>query len=156
MQIKAMLTSKEAREGSIRVAFATKDDKHVNDHFGWARRFLLYDVWDSGSAKAGRIEFDGEELSQNGNDDKLLSKVDALEGCHIVYSEAIGGPAAARLTRKMMQPLVVKDENSIEVLISELSNTLSSDNTPPWLRKMINKPDPNRFESFDDDDEEDF
>jgi len=153
MKVEAQLIIPKIKDGSLRIAFATKDGKNVNDHFGWAHTFVLYDVSAESISKAGRIVFSSEELDERGNDDKLFGKVEALKGCHIVYSQAIGGPAAARLTRKKIQPLVVKDETRIGKLLEEFRNVLNG-SPPPWLRKLVGKDDPGRFSRFDEDDEE--
>ncbi|MBI4666227.1 MAG: nitrogen fixation protein NifX [Nitrospinae bacterium] len=135
----------------MRVAFATKDGVSVNDHFGWARDFLLYDVSADGTSKAGKITFDGGELDERGNDDKLSGKIDALAGCHIVYSEAIGGSAAARLTNRKILPMVARDERSITGILDMVKTALSGP-TPPWLRKITQTSDPSRFDRFDEED----
>lgn len=153
MEVTAQLIIPKVQDGFLRIAFATGNGINVNDHFGWAHVFLLYDVSAEKIAKAGRIAFSSEELDERGNDDKLLGKIDALEGCHIVYSQAIGGPAAARLTRKKIQPLVVKEESRIDKLLEEFKKILNKP-LPPWLRKLVKKEDPERFSRFDEDDEE--
>lgn len=150
MKVTRMITVPKGQSKAIRVAFATKSGDEVDEHFGWARRFVMYDVTQGGYAKAGRIEFDGEELDERGSDDKLTGKIEALEGCDLVYSNAIGGPAAARLIRRRIQPLVARDVTSIELLLAQLIETLRGP-TPPWLRKLTRDDDPDRFKSFDDD-----
>ncbi|GMT43081.1 MAG: nitrogen fixation protein NifX [bacterium] len=153
MKVSAQLVVPKVEDGSLRIAFATKDGINVDGHFGWASAFAFYDVSAEKITKAGKIVFSSEELDERGNDDKLPGKIEALEGCHIVYSQAIGGPAAARLTRKKIQPLVVKDESRIEKLLEDFRKVLNG-SMPPWLRKLVKKDDPERFSGFDEDDEE--
>ncbi|MBF0275112.1 MAG: nitrogen fixation protein NifX [Nitrospinae bacterium] len=154
MKVVAQIKNPEVPEGSLRVAFASTDGETVNDHFGWAKEFLLFDVSSKSYLKSGKIAFSGKELDEKGNDDKLLEKIDALGDCHIVYSAAIGGPAAARLTRKKIQPLVVKDEAVIKNLLEELRNVLGG-TPPPWINKLLRGNDPSRFDKFDEDDDDD-
>lgn len=153
MKVVSKITTPVVEEGRLRVAFASKDGISVNDHFGWAQNFVLYDISATGVSKAGRIGFSGEELDQKGNDDKLTAKIDALETCHIIYSQAIGGPAAARLIRRRIQPMVVKDEASISALCNQIKETLNGP-MPPWLRKITKTEDPDRFKNFDDEDDD--
>ena len=150
MKVTRMITVPKGQAKAVRVAFATATGAHVDEHFGWARRFEIYDVTQGGFAKAGRIEFDGEELDERGSDDKLTVKIESLDGCDLVYSTAIGGPAAARLTRRRMQPMVARDVTAIDLLLARLIETLRGP-TPPWLRKLTRSDDPERFKSFDDD-----
>ncbi|MBI3794351.1 MAG: nitrogen fixation protein NifX [Nitrospinae bacterium] len=133
----------------MRVAFATNDWLTVNEHFGWGRRFILHDVSKNTHKMAGKITFDSGEMDEKGNDDKLSSKIEALRGCHIVYAEAIGGTAAARLTREKIQPMVVKGENDISKILEQLKEVLGKPGIPPWLRKLTREEDIKRFERFD-------
>lgn len=150
MKVVAKLTVPTIEKGSVRVAFASTDGITVDDHFGWARSFYIYDISTKGSRKSGRIVCEAETAEGANNEDKLEAKVDALDGCHIVYSMAIGGPAAARLTRKRIQPLTARDEVEIEVLIGELGRVLNGP-MPPWLRRIARDEDPARFEAFEED-----
>ncbi|MGK7345419.1 MAG: nitrogen fixation protein NifX [Candidatus Nitrospinota bacterium M3_3B_026] len=152
MKVIARLTTPAVAEGALRVAFATSDGVNVDEHFGWGANFVLYDISRDGFSKAGRIIFDGAGLDEKGNDNKLAAKIDALEGCHIVYSSAIGGPAAARLTRRKIQPMIASEERAIVRLCSQVMDVLKGP-APPWLAKIVRKDDPDRFHSYDDDDE---
>ncbi len=152
MKVAAQLIIPKPKDGSLRVAFATGDGINVDEHFGWAHTFVLYDVSAEKITKAGRIVFSSEKLDERGNDEKLFGKIEALEGCHIVYSQAIGGPAAARLTRKKIQPLVVKGEARIEKLLEEFKKVLNGQ-MPPWLMKLVKKEDPERFKRFEDEED---
>lgn len=152
MKVISMLTTTRPAKGAVRVAFATTDGVNVNDHFGWATHFSLYDVTTKGFVKAGKIVFDGTELSERGNDDKLAAKIEALIDCHLIYSVAIGGPAAARLSRAKIQPMVVRDDNSVESILKQLTDVVKGP-TPPWLRKIMKTEDPSRFDQWDEEEE---
>lgn len=149
MNVVAQIVTPKARDGSLRIAFATKDCVTVNDHFGWTRTFMLYDVTSSKASKAGKIVFSAEGLDERGNDDKLAAKIEALAGCHIVYSRAIGGPAAARLTRRSIHPIVVPEDEEITGILEKLK-TLLGGNLPPWLKKLTGTKDPERFAKFEE------
>lgn len=132
----------------MKVAFATKDNIHVNAHFGSAKKVDVYDVSSEGHSFLNTIEFTGN-LKQDGNEDKLIPKINALADCQIVYVSAIGGSAASRLLKNKITPLKVEtqDEEIVNVL-DTLVKTL--DNPPPWLRKVLGK----NASSFDFDDED--
>ena len=149
MKIIAKLTVPDIEKGAIRVAFASVDGITVDDHFGWARSFYIFDVSAEGSKRSGRIVCEAETAEGGNNEDKLEAKVEALDGCHIVYSRAIGGPAAARLSRKRIQPLIARDEVEIEALIGQLGRVLNGA-MPPWLRRIAREEDPARFEEFEE------
>jgi len=153
MKVQAQILAPEAPQGSLRIAFASTDDVKVTDHFGKGLVFFLYDVFAEGWKKAGKIVFTPEDGDQKEHGDKSLAKVDALKTCHIVYSAAIGGPVAARLTQNKIQPLVIKEEDGIEGLLTKFKEMLTG-NTPPWISKILGQADPNRFDAFDDDEDE--
>ena len=154
MELKSQLVNPAIEKGTLRVAFATKDGVHINDHFGWAKFFVLYDISKESSKKAGQILFEetkGEEACDP--DKKNFVKIDSLKDCHIVYSQQIGGPAAARLTRNKIHPLVVKGDPPIQKVLGDLKKVLNGP-IPPWLRKLTQTEDPNRFDRFDEEDDE--
>jgi nitrogen fixation protein NifX len=91
----------------MKVAFATTDLIHINAHFGWARQIVVYDVTPEGYEFVENIDFSGD-LKEDGNEDKLIPKIEALADCTIVYVSAIGGSAAARLIRKKVTPIKAK------------------------------------------------
>ena len=72
----------------IRVAFASSDRVRVDQHFGAAEGFAIYDVTPDKATLVGVAEF--AEESMDGNEGKLAAKVDFLDGCAAVYVLAIG------------------------------------------------------------------
>ena len=80
----------------MKVAFATQDQQRVDAHFGWAKHIAIYDVQPEGYSFVQDIHF-GEDLAEDGNEDKLAPKLDAIKDCAILYVAAIGGSGAARV-----------------------------------------------------------
>ena len=80
----------------MKVAFATQDQQCVDAHFGWAKHLAVYDVTPEGHAFVQDFGF-GDDLAEDGNEDKLAPKLEAIKDCAIVYVAAIGGSAAARV-----------------------------------------------------------
>jgi len=123
-------------EKKMKVAFTTSDKVHINAHFGWAKQIDVYDVSPQGYDFFKTFEFQGD-LQEDGNEDKLVPKIEALADCTIVYVSAIGGSAAARLIRKKVTPVkATSEEEKITDILDELVKTLNG-NPPPWLRKII-------------------
>lgn len=136
----------------MKVAFATSDLVHINAHFGSAKHFAVYDVTPEGHKFLNDFEFGGN-LDQDGNEDKLVPKLNALSDCKIVYVLAIGGGAAARLINKNVTPIKASGpQDEITGLLDKLVTTLNG-SPPPWLRKAI-AAEKNGSKSFDFDDEE--
>lgn len=129
----------------MKIAFATNDSIHINAHFGWASRIDLYDITPDGFTFLETLSFDGD-LKEDGNEDKLVPKLKALQGCTIAYVSAIGGSAAARLIGKGVTPVKAESEaDEIEAVLSRLVQTLKG-NPPPWLRKALGQRPPLELE----------
>jgi nitrogen fixation protein NifX len=125
------------RAGSMKVAFATEDLKHVDAHFGWARNLAVYGVAPEGHKFVEVIQFEGE-LKEDGNEDKLAPKIEAIRDCAILYVAAIGGSAAARVVATGVHPVKVTKPEVIAELLDKLVAVLKG-TPPPWLRKAMLK-----------------
>lgn len=141
-----------SREGNVKVAFCTQDMEHLDSHFGWAKNIVIYDLEKDGYKLSEAIQFDGE-MFEDGNEDKLVPKIEAIENCHILYVSAIGAAAAARVVAKRIHPIKVEDNPRIEDLLAQLKETING-TPPPWLRKVLmgNEERQLNFEDEDDDD----
>lgn len=120
----------------MKIAFTTTDHIHINAHFGSAKKIDVYDVDQTKYEFVGTLWFDGN-LNEDGNEDKLAPKIEALRDCTIVYVSTIGGSAAARLIKQKITPIKAQSEDQeiVEVL-AKLVHTLNG-NPPPWLRKAL-------------------
>ncbi|MBD2202029.1 nitrogen fixation protein NifX [Calothrix sp. FACHB-1219] len=125
----------------MKIAFTTSDQVHINAHFGWAKKIDVYEVSPEGYQFLNTLRFDGD-LKEDGNEDKLVPKIEALADCTIVYVSAIGGSAAARLIKKRITPIKVRSEDDkITDLLDQLVQTLKG-SPPPWLRKALQQKSP--------------
>ncbi|MDD1521666.1 MULTISPECIES: nitrogen fixation protein NifX [Bradyrhizobium] len=131
----------------MKVAFATQDLRRVDAHFGWAKNIAIYDVAPGGHVFVEAIEFEGD-LKEDGSDDKLAPKIEAVKDCAILYVAAIGGAAAARVVAKKIHPIKVSKPENILVLLEKLERVLKG-TPPPWLRKVMAK-DQRRTFDFDE------
>jgi nitrogen fixation protein NifX len=120
----------------MKIAFTTNDRVHINAHFGWAKKIDVYEVSQAGHQFLETLTFDGD-LKEDGNEDKLLPKIEALHDCTIVYVSAIGGSAAARLIKQKITPVKARsEEDEINDVLDKLVQTLNG-SPPPWLRKAL-------------------
>ena len=133
----------------MKVAFATEDLKTVDAHFGWARQLAIYEIGPASFSLVEVVQFDGE-LKEDGSEDKLEPKLAAISDCAIVYVAAIGGSAAAKVVNRRVHPIKVNRPEPIAELIGKLQAVLAG-TPPPWLRKVLLKDQPRRFD-FDDED----
>ncbi len=134
----------------MKIAFATQDQQRVDAHFGWAKHLAVYEISPTGYGFVQDFGF-GEDLAEDGNEDKLAPKLDAIKDCAIVYVAAIGGSAAARVVASKIHPIKVTQPEPILEILDKLQGVLQG-TPPPWLRKALLK-DQAPSHDFEDDEE---
>ncbi len=133
----------------MKIAFTTNDNVHINAHFGWAKKIDVYEVTPESYKFVETLKFAGE-LKEDGNEDKLLPKIEALADCTIVYVSAIGGSAAARLVKNRITPVKAQsEEQEITDVLTKLVATLNG-NPPPWLRKVLQQQKSNFLDNLEE------
>ncbi len=128
----------------MKVAFATTDGLRVDEHFGRAGMFEIFEFTKDGYTDLGpRVFAEGRDTvveSTRGqgslHDFAVEDKVEKLADCRVVYMTAIGGPSAARLTRRGIMPVKVSDGSEIQELARQMMATIAG-SPPPWLKKSI-------------------
>lgn len=153
MAIKRRLTILSTNPGKpgdtvLRVAFATTDMKHVDQHFGAAQSFAIYEVgpylWRLNEA----CEFTAPEANSEG---KLVEKVSLIDNCAAVYCNAIGASAIRALLNAGVQPVKVSEGAAIAALVEDLQSEIREGPTA-WVAKAIQatmNPHPSRFDHMD-------
>lgn len=134
----------------MKIAFATQDQQRVDAHFGWAKHLAVYEIEPTGYKFVEDFAF-GEDLAEDGNEDKLAPKLEAIADCAIVYVAAIGGSAAARVVASKIHPVKVPAPEPILDILDKLQVVLQG-TPPPWLRKALMKGQERSFD-FEDDEE---
>lgn len=135
---------------AIKVAFATTDMVHVNQHFGSAKSFAVYAVNPEQAELMEAAQFG--ELAQDGNEDKLSVKLQLLDGCAAVYCQAVGASAIKQIIAQGIQPIKVHEGSTIKNLLADLQAEMKS-GPSSWLAKAINQnqaPDPKRFDAMEE------
>jgi nitrogen fixation protein NifX len=136
---------------ALKVAFATSDMKHVDQHFGAAQSFAIYALDQDKSCLVEAVEFG--KLEMDGNEDKLAVKIDALDGCIAVYSQAVGASAINQLKAKGIQPVKISPGAPISGLLVTLQDELKQ-GPGSWLARAIQNAmpaDPSRFDQMEAD-----
>jgi nitrogen fixation protein NifX len=134
----------------MKVAFATQDQQRVDAHFGWAKHLAVYEVTAEGSQFVQSFGF-GDNLAEDGDEDKLAPKLAAIADCAIVYVAAIGGSAAARVVASKIHPIKVSAPEPITDILAKLQEVVKGV-PPPWLRKALLKGQDKSFD-FESDEE---
>lgn len=142
---------------SLRIAFASSDRLHVNQHFGSAEGFFIYDVVPDKASLVAVGEFPAAAM--DGNEDntpasagnpaecnhsrwtpegrhKLAAKIDFLDGCAAVFVMAVGGSAIKQLMASGVQPVRVTEVGRIGDLLAEIQGGMRSGGVP-WIDKAL-------------------
>lgn len=128
---------------TLRVAFASDDRVRVNQHFGAAEGFIIYDVGIDRANLVAVGEFPATAM--DGNEDKLASKIDFLAGSAAVFVMAIGASAIKQLLAAAIQPVRVTGSDQIEAILADIQNGMRAGGVP-WIDKALAaQKSPDRF-----------
>jgi nitrogen fixation protein NifX len=160
----------------IQIAFVSKDQTHVNLHFGAAESFIVYQVTPGRAELISVGEFVPVEMkgdlknialpeesqpSSTDNwiaahgseliapaEDKVALKLEFLTGCAAVYAASIGSSSIRRLMTAGIQPIIVENGRAIEDLLNEISVALCKGGTA-WIdRARAKTRSDDRFEAM--------
>ena len=118
----------------LKVAFATSDNRQVDQHFGSASAFALYGVNPERAQLLQIIAFSAQEREE----DRLADKLAALDDCIAVYCRACGASAVRQLQARHIQPVKVNDGAEIRDLLAALQQELR-EGPSSWLAKAIQR-----------------
>ncbi|MBF0521139.1 MAG: nitrogen fixation protein NifX [Nitrospirae bacterium] len=128
----------------MKIAFATTSGMTVDEHFGKAGNFAVYEMKYTGCEFVEVRTFSNQEtteIQESRNEgqlhiDKVEAKVEKLSDCKIIYFTQIGGPAAARLVKRSVMPIKVDEGSVIAELLQNLQETIQK-LPAPWLKKAL-------------------
>ena len=156
-QISRMLTLVDGtiedgfEESALKIAFATSDQHHVDQHFGTCESFAIFLVTRDEAHFHQSIAF--EQAEKDGSEDKLQARISALQGVAAVYCRAVGASAIAQLKQAGVQPVKVADGTGIKLQLGLLQEELK---TGPafWILRALERAnglrdDPRRFEEME-------
>lgn len=120
----------------MKIAFASKDNIHVNQHFGWCEKFYIYELGGDSAALVDEID-SSQKLEEEV--EKLTYKISCVQGCDIIYVSQIGPKAAAMVQAAGIYPLRSSNENEkIEDTINSIQKMIKN-NPPLWLKRILLK-----------------
>ncbi len=83
------IVSEPTKGLSMKVAFASTDKVHIDEHFGRAERFLIWDVGPDAASFSGMVEVKADGADE---EDRIEARSSVLADCALVYVLQIGGP----------------------------------------------------------------
>jgi nitrogen fixation protein NifB len=90
---------------SVLVAVATKGHGVINEHFGHASEFQIYELSASGAKFVGHRRVDLYCQGGYGEEDSLDTVIRAINDCHAVFVAKIGGCPKADLLKAGIEPV---------------------------------------------------
>ena len=121
----------------MKIAFASTDNLHVNDHFGWCKCFYMYELLNDSFSFLKTLPSPNEHSEEG---DKLAYKIACLEDANILCASHIG-PRASLLV-KGSGIFVLKSEKEDERIEEVLNTLLRLKNTQPplWMQRFLHAP----------------
>jgi nitrogen fixation protein NifX len=116
----------------MRIAFTSSSGQSVDQHFGQAGHFWIWEVDRDEAGPVGRVD----ALISGDEEDETVARAAAIAGCAIVYTQQIGGPAAAKLVARRIHPMKTGAEVPVAEVVSKLQEVLRG-RPPPWLRRLL-------------------
>lgn len=127
-------STKAAPMAQLKIAFASGDRQRVDQHFGAAEGFVLYEVCAEKAMLVGVGEFPGDAM--DGTESKLIAKVDFLTGCAAVFVLAVGASAIKQLMACGIQPIRIGETDDIDTLLRDLGAAMK-DGGVPWIDRAL-------------------
>jgi nitrogen fixation protein NifX len=120
----------------IKIAFASKDGKLVNEHFGWCQKFYIYSLDENGYELLKEV--DSTQVHE-AEVDKLEYKIECIDASDILYVTKIGPKAANMVKIAGTYPMKASSEDEkIENVLISLQNLIKN-NPPLWLKRILLK-----------------
>lgn len=117
----------------MKIAFASTDNIHVNQHFGWAKEFIIFEIIGETFQLVKKVD---SSIEIEDEIDKLTYKIECLEGSDVLVVQQIG-PKASRMVQTCgIFPMQTSNENEkIEDILKKL--IAMKENPPIWMRRLL-------------------
>ena len=120
--------------GSIRVAIASNSGEQLDGHFGSCQRFLVYQV---SAAERVLIDVRPTDAAEQAEDRNGYRR-DLIQDCQVLYVVTIGGPAASKVVRSGIYPIMKIEGGAAADILAALQRVMASA-PPPWLAKLLGR-----------------
>jgi len=148
--------------GHLKVAITSNSLTRVDVAFALAKQILFYDVTydkaefiDSARFSAGgaaTTEAPGggkgtkkdtgdcwmmDTENQNTTGDRVTPRVEAVRGCHVIFTKGLSDLAAVKLHDAKVFPVKMEQGKDVDEVIEALQKMMNSPRPPLWLRKAL-------------------
>jgi nitrogen fixation protein NifX len=126
----------------VKIAFTSSDGLNIDQHFGQASHFWIWEIGPETAEPVGAVAVGPSGADE---EDRIAARASAIAGCAVVYTQQIGGPAAAKLVSRRIHPMKTQAEVPVAEVVEKLQAVLRG-RPPPWLRRLM-EPAPAEAES---------
>ncbi|MBF0429387.1 MAG: hypothetical protein HQL94_10730 [Magnetococcales bacterium] len=109
-------------EPTWRVAFASNDRRSVNQHFGMANGFDIYEI----AQKSSRLIEVLQSSQGDNHQGRVNERVHLLVGCRLLFCVAVGEAAKRQLAEVNITAILVEAGTSISSLLAKLHSQSST------------------------------
>lgn len=148
--------------GHIKVAITSNSLTRVDVAFALSKQILFYDVssdsaefidsarFSAGGAAPAEAPGGGKGTkkatgdcwmmdteSQGTSGDRVTPRVEAVRGCHVIFTKGLSDLAAVKLHDAKVFPVKMEQGKDVDEVISALQKMMNSPRPPLWLRKAM-------------------
>ena len=120
----------------LKIAFASTDNIHINQHFGWCELFYIYEVSEEGYELVSEVD---SSLKFENEVDKLEYKINCLEDSDIINVSQIGPKASNMVQKCGIYPMRSSHEGEKIIDVIHSLQKMMNDDAPLWLKRIILK-----------------
>jgi len=104
-------------ENSLNIAFATSNERDMDQHFGSCQQISIYRLTPDGSEHLNTVAFLPNKAGHN--QQKITERLSALSDCFAVYCLACGNPVRNQLLSQGTR-VVIRSEALIEHILPQI------------------------------------
>lgn len=116
----------------MKIAFASTDKVHIDQHFGWSKTFQLFEVDKDSSSFVKEID---SSIEYEDEMEKLNYKIETIKEADMIYCTQIGPSASKMVQAAKIHPIRSSGDETIAEAIAKLQEMLNG-NPPPWLLRI--------------------
>lgn len=148
--------------GHLKVAITSNSLTRVDVAFALAKQILFYDVtydkaefidsarFSAGGAAPAGAPGGGKGTKKDTGDcwmmdtenqgttgDRVTPRVEAVRGCHVIFTKGLSDLAAVKLHDAKVFPVKMEQGKDVDEVIDALQKMMNSPRPPLWLRKAL-------------------
>jgi len=104
-------------ENSLKVAFASSDERQIDEHFGSCTKLTIYELLPHSYEHIKTVNF---AAIKGHNQQKISHRLIALQTCFAVYCLACGNPVRQQLLAQGIRVIITPEQALISTLISKI------------------------------------